>query len=364
MKKLLTLLGAVAISGSAGASTVVAVNTSSNSNTTIKSTLNINPIETNISLQIMQLRNSYNSLSDSEKLDVANVMKELPNLSTIEIGQYLANSNIEFIKQNKIIIENMFILSNSFNTISNSLSVSTQSLNVDWGMINQFIDLDFGNSNEYTPLVDTYGPSNWWKFWEWGWKIDFPEGDINIMRVVKLLVSLYDGINFEPLESLLETGRTFFDYLVNLDQHDDDKVAVLHDLLIKTETEFKNSKIPFTQDLYDILDQFSSILKILREQKISLIKNIIKSTIQDKLGISLEEISAEYSGYLDQIINIMHITNNVLDIIHGTLPGIIWNFIMDGILLISTEMINADSYHNGVNLKFQQFIIPLGFESR
>lgn len=365
MKKLLSLLGVVTIATSAGATTVLTVTTNTNINSRQNTNiLNIDEFENNISLQIVHLKNSYNQLSDREKADVAVTMKKMPELNTNEISEYLSNSTVDFIRKNKTVIENMYLLANSFNTISNTLSVSTQAIDIDWTMINQFVDLDFGASNNYAPSVSTYGPSKWWKFWEWGWKIDFPEGDINVMRVVKLIISLYNGINFAPLESLIQSGKDFFDYLVNLDQHDDDKVVVLYDLIIKTGNDFKISKVPFTKNLYEIFDQFSSILKYFKEAKIAIVKNIIRSAIEKELGISLAKIGAEYSGYLNQVINIINTTNTILDIIKGTIPGIVWNFIVGGMLLISTQMINADQNHNGVNLKFQQFFIPLVFGAK
>lgn len=366
MKKLLSLIGvlAISVSGASTAAVTIKTNNVTIQEQTIKNTLKFDNSEKDFFLQVNNLKERYNELSDNDKLNVANVMQKLPEQNINEIGQYLTNSNVEFIKTNKSIIETMYLVSNSFNTMSQNLSVSVQGFNVDWITLNDYIDLGLGNSNDYTPSVSKYGPSRWWKLWEWGWKIDFPEGDINVMRFVHLGFSLFNGIDFKPLESLLKSGKTFFDYLVNLDQHDKDKVAVLYDLVIKTKNDFQNSKVPFTNKFYDIFDQFSTRLEKFKILPIGFAKQEIKNAIKEETGMAIDEIGAKYSGILNTIINVASTVNIVLEVTFLLLPRIILQFIMGILSLIANQMINADANHNGVYLKFQQFIIPLGFSAR
>lgn len=365
MKKVLSLIGIVSISASTGASVLELQTASTNYEGQNKNRLNFVASETSNKFHINEFKNSYNALSKSDKAVVAGAMAKISKLNINEISQYLATSQIDFIRENKATIENMYALYTSMTTLSQTLSVAAQDLNIDWGAINNLIDLNFGDSNDYTPIVDTYGPEHWWTaIWDWGWKIDFPEGDINVMRVVKLVISLYDGINFKPLEALISSGKDFFDYLVNLDLHDDDKVAVLYDLLVKTGDDFKNSGVPFTNQFYDIVNKFTSILKPFQNVKLGVVKNIIKTTVEKQLGMSLEQIGKEYSGYIDLALNILVVANDILFKIKDSLPGIIWDFIFNSISDITNQMVAADLNHNGVYLKFQQFIIPLGFTAR
>lgn len=313
----------------------------------------------------LALKHDYDGLSETEKKVVDQELAQLANLNMANVHLFLNKSKVSFIEENKAIIENMFLLSSSFTKISSTLAVSVQTMEIDWMKINEFIDLDFGNSNNYAPTTSTYGPSNWWDFiWDWGWRIDFPEGDINIMRVVNLVTSLYNGINFEPLEKLVKTGKSFFDYLINLDQHEQDKIEVLYDLIIKTQEEFQNSGVPFSNQLYEILTKFSSLLKPFKNVKLQIVKSIIQNQIEKELGISLKTIGDSYSGYLNTITKVISIVNDVLVVIRGIIPGIIWDFIVESIQTISAQMIAADWTHNGVYLKFQQFLFPLGFQAK
>lgn len=359
MKKLLCLLGTTAILTSASSAIIT---------TAVKSTeqklQNSKQVKSADNyIQFTNLKKEYNQLSETEQKNIAIAMAKLPTLNDNERNQYLKNSNITFIKKNKTIIENMYLLYNSISKMTKSVVQTTYSLNINWKMINQFIDLDFGDSNNYTPTVSMYGPSHWWTaLWDWGFKVNFPEGDVNIMRIVKLLSSLYNGIDFGSLETVLQSGYTFFDYLINIDKHSNDKAEVLYNIVVKTETDFKNSGIPFTDKVYDIFNQFSTSLEPSKTLPLNfynnLILNYIKTAIQDKTKMSLEEIGAKYSDILTKTISILNDAKVILnDTLQIVLPNIIWNYLKKA----TEAMIKADENHNGVNIKFQQFLIPKGF---
>lgn len=366
MKKLLSLLGITAMLTSAGSAVIITkikpdTQTLQNKNDLILD----NNLDGNKTVQINNLKKVYEQLSESEQKTIAGVMAKLPELNYNEITQYLANSKIDFIKNNQETIAMMYLSFTSMQKMSKSLVMTTASLNVDWTMMNQFVNLNFGNSNDYTPWADTYGPSSWWTtIWEWGFKIDFPEGDINVMRVVNLLFSLYNGVNFAPLESLLKSGNNFFDYIINIDQNSNDKVYILQNLLIKTETAFRNSGVPFTDDFYTIFAQLGLVLDFYKDEKLAIIAPLIKNTIEMQAGMTLEEVGTKYSGILNNIISLLGTANMVLNLIDGTIPGIVWNYIVDSLASMAKQMINADLNHNGVYIKFQQFLFPQGFAAR
>ncbi len=361
MKKLLCLLGTTAILTSAG-STIIT--------TTVKPTVQKlqtnNSIEPTNDIQFDNLKKEYDQLSESEQRNIATVMAKLPTLNDNERHQYLINSQLDFIKNNKVTIENMYLLYNSIIKMTKSVAIATYSLNINWSMINQFIDLDFGNSNDYIPTVSKYGPAHWWTaLWDWGFKVNFPEGDVNVMRVINLLSSLYNGIDFGALETVLKSGYTFFDYLINIDNHSNDKAEVLYNIVVKTETDFKNSGIPFTNKVYDIFNQFSTNLKPYETLPLNFYNNFIlnqiKTAIQKETKMSVEEIGTKYSDILNKTITILNdaksILNSTLQIV---LTKIIWNYLKTAV----KAMIKADKNHNGVNIKFQQFLIPKGFGAR
>ncbi|MDQ7982650.1 MAG: hypothetical protein REH79_00315 [Spiroplasma sp.] len=251
-----------------------------------------------------------------------------------------------------------------FHHVAKNLSVTRQDLNVDWISFNQFIALDFGDSNEYAPTTSTYDPENWWEVWDWGWRIDFPEGDINVMRVVKLVYSLYNGLNFRPLEDLLKSTNNLFKYLLALDQHDQDLIAVLHDIIVKTEKDLKDSGVPITDEVFNVLNQFSSILKPFRNFKLITFSSIIKRQVESELGMSIDEIGIKYFAIINQSIKALGIVNSVLEVIQDSIPAIVWQFIVDNLGTIANQMAAADQNHNGVYLKFQQFVVPMGFKAR
>jgi len=148
------------------------------------------------------------------------------------------------------------------------------------------------------------------------------------MRIVKLLSSLYNGIDFGSLETVLQSGYTFFDYLINIDKHSNDKAEVLYNIVVKTETYFKNSGIPFTDKVYDIFNQFSTKLKIWQAFSLNsynnLILNQIKAGIQKETKMSLEDIGAKYSDILTKTISILNDAKVILnDTLQIVLPNII-----------------------------------------
>lgn len=355
MKKLLSLLGVTAILTSAG-SGVITIQALQNNNS-----LNLTDFKNN-DIQFDNFKKEYNQLSEIEQRNIVMAMAKMPELNDNEINQQLTNSNIDFIRNNKEIIESIYFLYNLIEKIAKSISPATYSLNINWSIINQYIDLDFGDSNDYIPSVSKYGSADWWTaFWDWGFKVNFPEGDVNIMRVFNLLSSLYNGTDFGSLASIFKSGYTFFDYLINIDNHGTDKVEVLYNIIVKTEADFKNSGIPFTNKIYDIFDQFSLQLEKLQKMSLDgLVLNIIKSTIKDKLGMSLEEIGEKYSNILIKTISIL---NYAKDILNNTLPFVLPNIIWNYLKTTAKVMINADKNHNGVTIKFQQFLIPKGFSA-
>lgn len=362
MKKLLCLLGTTAILTSAG-STIIT--------TTVKPTVqkwqNNNPIKPiDNDIQFDNLKKEYNQLSETEQRNIAIAMAKLPTLNDNERNQYLTNSKIDFIRNNKITIENIYLLYNSIEKMTKSVSLITYSLNINWSTINQFIDLDFGDSNDYIPTVSNYGPAHWWTaLWDWGFKINFPEGDVNVMRIINLLSSLYNGIDFGSLETVLTSGHTFFDYLINIDNHSNDKAEVLYNIVVKTETDFKNSGIPFTNKMYDIFNQFINSLKIWQTIQLNdydnLILNYIKTAIQKETKMSVEEIGVKYSDILNKTITIL---NNAKTILNSTLQIVLTNIVWNYLKTAVKAMIKADKNHNGVSIKFQQFLIPKGFSAR
>lgn len=365
MKKVLSLLGVTAMLTSAGSATIIAKTKPTTQTLQNNNYLNLSDTNGNKTVQINNLKKAYQQLSETEQRNIATVISKLPKLNANEITQYLANSNIAFIRNNQTTIAMMYLSYSSMQKMSKSLAMTTASLNIDWTMMNQFINLNFGNSNDYTPWADTYGPSSWWTAaWEWGFRIDFPEGDVNVMRVVNLLFSLYNGVNFAPLESLLKSGNTLFDYIINIDQNGGDKIYILQNLLIKTETSFKNSGVPFTNDFYSVFDQFSSILEIYKDENLATIAPLIKNVIQMQTGMSIAEIGTKYSGILNNMISLLGTANIVLNLIDGSIPGIVWDYIVDSIESITQQMINADKNHNGVYINFQQFLFPQGFVAR
>lgn len=353
MKKLLSLIGAAAISTTGVSSAAMALQLK---------TITDQQLEKDSNFDIDALKNAYNALSEVEKIEISQEMMNLSKLNINEVKATLDNSNIIFIKNNKDTIEKMFILYSSLIQVSSSL-VSAQ-IEVEWTKLNEFINLGFGNSNDYAPYAYSYGPENWWEIWDWGLRIDFPEGSINIMRVIKLLMSLYNGIDFTPFRQLLMSGRNLFDYLVNITKHGDDKISVLYNLVIKVDSEFKKSGIPFRQDIYDVLNKFKVLLKPLQDSKLGFLKNVIKAQIEQQLGMSLEAVSEMYLGSLDLAIGLTDSVNRILRRIGDSLPSFVWDFIMNVIKDIANEMVAADWNHKGVYIKFQQYLYPLGFKSR
>ncbi|MCL8209561.1 hypothetical protein [Spiroplasma attinicola] len=355
MKKLLCLLGTTAILTSA--SSAIITTAVKPTEQKLQNSKQVKSADNYI--QFTNLKKEYDQLSETEQKNIAIAMAKLPTLNDNERNQYLKNSNITFIKNNKAIIENMYLLYNSISKMTKSVVQTTYSLNINWKMINQLIDLDFGDSNNYTPTVSMYGPSHWWTaLWDWGFKVNFPEGDVNIMRIVNLLSSLYNGIDFGSLETVLQSGYTFFDYLINIDKHSNDKAEVLYNIVVKTETDFKNSGIPFTDKLYNIFDTFNSILQFYKGQNLSETSKVIKVIIEIPLKMSLEDIGAKYSDILTKTISILNNAKAILnDTLQIVLPNIIWNYLKKA----TKAMIKADENHNGVNIKFQQFLIPKGF---
>lgn len=362
MKKLLSLLGTTAILTSAG-STIIT--------TTIKPTIqtlqNNNPTNSiDNDIQFDNLKQEYQQLSETEQRNIAIAMAKLPELNDNDRNQYLATSNIDFIKNNQITIENIYLLYNSIAQMTKSVSLSTYSLNINWSMINQFIDLDFGDSNDYLPTISKYGPSHWWTaIWDWGFKVDLPEGDVNVIRVINLLSSLYNDIDFGSLETVISSGINFFDYLIHIDNHSNDKIEVLYNIVVKIEIDFKNSGIPFTNKIYDIFNQFITKLKIWQSLPLNGLKGAIlsniKSTIQKETKMSIKEIGEKYLNTINKTITILNDAKNILNnTLQFNLTNIIWNYIKKAV----KTMINADKNHNGVAIKFQQFLIPKGFSAK
>lgn len=362
MKKLLSLLGVTTMLTSAGGAVMIA------QTKPVTQTLERHlPEVGNTTTQINNLKKTYDALSESEQKDVAMVMAKLPELSSDEIGQFLATSKVDFIKNNKTVIENMYLSYSTMQKMSDSLMFSAASLNVDWNLMNQIIGLNFGNSNDYTPSFSAYSPDSWWSFWDWGFKIDFTEGDVNVMRVVNLVTSLYNGVNLAPLESLLKSGNNLFDYLVNIDSNGNDSVQVLYSIITKTEASFKSSGVPFTNEFYTVLDKLSSSLEILNvntSYALSTVTPQIKNIIQTSFGMSIEELGTKYADILNKTITLLGTTNMVLETISKVIPSIVWNYIFDTIQTVSKQMMNADQHHNGVYIKFQQFLFPQGFAAR
>lgn len=370
MKVLLSLLGSAAISASAvGTTLVVKTEPTTTQKSEIKNQQNFDTTPEDMNLQIQNLRKEYLKLSDNEKNNIAQAMAELPKLNPDQISEYLMNSDIDFIKENQLAIETMYSLSTSMNQINYSLS--TFSLNVDWNTVNQFLDLGFGDSNEYTPSTSVYGPENWWDaIWDWGWRLDLPEGAINIVRLIDLGFSLYNGTDFAPALKIVQQAKPLFDYLINIDDHKDDKMIVLYNMLVEAKSDFQSSGIPFAEGFYDIFDKALDLMKqweaLLPILPVSIAIPIIKEEIKNALGMELSEIGAQYSTYIDLTVNILEGVNQFLDILHAYLPGLgfIFDFIMDNLKSIAKEMVAADTNHQGVYIKFQQFIIPLDFNAR
>jgi hypothetical protein len=370
MKTLLSILGVISISASGGSAAILAKNQPTIAQQGEKqNTLKLNKNEDDLSLQISNLTRIYHTLSDQEKTIIAQEMEKLPELNSNEINQYLANSKIDFIRNNKEAIETMYLLSTSISQIS-EYSLPTPQLDIDWMKINEFLDLNFGDSNEYSLWANAYGPAHWWTaIWDWGLKVDFSEGIINIMRLAKLGFSFYNGLDFAPLESLTRTLKNLFDYLNNIDHHGNDEVNVLHDLILQAENKLKETKVPLNKKISDIIYLARNLLEhVVEGTKVSEITELIKKAFEAGLKVSLEEISSKFSEILNTALLACEIGNTILDVLHKFLAttgvAIVVDFILNSLKTIANQMVDADSNHQGVYLKFQQFFIPLGFNAR
>gem|GEM_PF-857565 len=126
MKKLLCLLGTTAILTSASSAIITtAVKPTEQklqNNKQVKSADNY--------IQFTNLKKEYDQLSETEQKNIAIAMAKLPTLNDNERNQYLKNSNITFIKNNKAIIENMYLLYNSISKMTKSVVQTTYSLNI------------------------------------------------------------------------------------------------------------------------------------------------------------------------------------------------------------------------------------------
>jgi hypothetical protein len=131
MKTLLSILGVISISASGGSAAILAKNQPTIAQQGEKqNTLKLNKNEDDLSLQISNLTRIYHTLSDQEKTIIAQEMEKLPELNSNEINQYLANSKIDFIRNNKEAIETMYLLSTSISQIS-EYSLPTPQLDID-----------------------------------------------------------------------------------------------------------------------------------------------------------------------------------------------------------------------------------------
>jgi len=126
VKKLLCLLGTTAILTSASSAIITtAVKPTEQklqNNKQVKSADNY--------IQFTNLKKEYDQLSETEQKNIAIAMAKLPTLNDNERNQYLKNSNITFIKNNKAIIENMYLLYNSISKMTKSVVQTTYSLNI------------------------------------------------------------------------------------------------------------------------------------------------------------------------------------------------------------------------------------------
>jgi hypothetical protein len=189
------------------------------------------------------------------------------------------------------------------------------------------------------------------------------------MRLAKLGFSFYNGLDFAPLESLTRTLKNLFDYLNNIDHHGNDEVNVLHDLILQAENKLKETKVPLNKKISDIIYLARNLLEhVVEGTKVSEITELIKKAFEAGLKVSLEEISSKFSEILNTALLACEIGNTILDVLHKFLAttgvAIVVDFILNSLKTIANQMVDADSNHQGVYLKFQQFFIPLGFNAR
>jgi len=353
VNKLLSVLGAATLTAStAGALSTV---------TTITNNANVN-YETNLNQKLIT---NYNALSSNDKDQVNNELFELSKLSLDQINPFLESSKNSFIIEHQKAIANVFASYNNMLMVQSlTTTVLDSTLNVDWLALNNIIDLGFGYSNnDYMPTVETYGPTSWTKFWEYGMKINFTEGDLNVMRVVNLLFTLYDGTNFQKLENILKIGKNLFDFLTNLNNHLDDTIGMFTSLLIDTRDIFITSGVPISQSLLDIIDSIVRVLRFLPNQKIGPYIKILKNLVEPKIGTTFEELGQTYLSYFENGIKAIETTNYVLAKIEQYLPGLISQYIFGTLESISQQMVNADKNKKGVALIIEQFINPTGFNA-
>jgi hypothetical protein len=194
-------------------------------------------------------------------------------------------------------------------------------------------------------------------------KINFTEGDLNVMRVVNLLFTLYDGTNFQKLENILKIGKNLFDFLTNLNNHLDDTIGMFTSLLIDTRDIFITSGVPISQSLLDIIDSIVRVLRFLPNQKIGPYIKILKNLVEPKIGTTFEELGQTYLSYFENGIKAIETTNYVLAKIEQYLPGLISQYIFGTLESISQQMVNADKNKKGVALIIEQFINPTGFNA-
>jgi len=126
VKKLLCLLGTTAILTSA--SSAIITTAVKPTEQKLQNSKQVKSADTYI--QFTNLKKEYDQLSETEQKNIAIAMAKLPTLNDNERNQYLKNSNITFIKNNKAIIENMYLLYNSISKMTKSVVQTTYSLNI------------------------------------------------------------------------------------------------------------------------------------------------------------------------------------------------------------------------------------------
>lgn len=363
MKKLLCLIGAIAITSSASSSITSFTN---NKQIINNDSLELESQQQSISnynyLQNVQnLRIEFSNLSSQVQRDIGRYLDQLDGKTVDEMKNSLKKSSNSFIHNNEEVILMIYEQSLEWKKLD---TINLQISNIPWSTINKYLNIGASSSNDYSMSYGSYGPSHWWNaIWDWGGKWSIHEGYINLLRLLKPLYETY-GTDFTSLIDTMEKGKSFVDYVVNIDKHDKDTIDVLKNLVNLTSSDFRSTGLPFTDSFYSIFAQFNDALdQVWDGLKIGAIKQLLISSIENEIGMTIAQFKDNYYNFISTGINALESAQSSISKIKSYVPSFIWTFISGGVYSIVNQMINADSNKNGVYIKFEQYYIPKGFKA-
>lgn len=371
LKKILSLFGAGAVLTSATVPFISKTSSFENNFINLKNNQKMNEsFNTLIPNNFKKMINDYNNLSLDNKNIVAKYLNFMDEISYDEAILYIRKLDNNFIQNYQAEIISLY---ENFVIKLNQPKVSSRLLEkIDWSMLNEYLDIDFSDSSDFSVDCSLYGPAHWWTaLWDWGWKIDFGGGIIN---VEKLGIKVYDayGLKYDGLKQVLKTVIDKFKDIFN----PEDSTITINQLKENIEIlnkEIKGTKLPFKQSFLTKIDSVISLLNLTilsgyGDCCISSFKIEIEQIVSNIFGINEANLEEKYN----QLVNIFDEISETLTNVEATvqsfydkLPDVVVDFLLGSFVTIVNQMINAETnYGKGVRLKFQQFIIPQGFEAR